>query len=270
MAVIQDVRIQVRVAGPVPPELPELARQKMSAVLRHVGEPVLAVRVLLALAPDPAVPRPAIASGTVSVNGRIVRAEATADTMRNAIDELVSRLRMRLERTWQGGAGPAARRHLPAGTKAQQDTGESPVIRLPSVAPGPETPATAARELGLLGYQFYLFTDELTGQDSVIYRTADGYRVASVRPLGGAPVSLVPTAEPALPGRITVSEHAAPVLSVPQAITRLDSLGQPFVFFADATTGRGCVLYHRIGGHYGLVVPADAPPPPDAVRQSRM
>ena len=100
MAVTQDVRVQVRVIGAVPPELPGLARQKVDAVLRHVGEPVLAARVLLAMAPDPAVARPAIASGTVSVNGRIVRAEAVADTMRNAIDELASRLRVRLERTW--------------------------------------------------------------------------------------------------------------------------------------------------------------------------
>jgi ribosome-associated translation inhibitor RaiA len=264
MAVTHDVRIEVRVAGSVPPELPELARQKVSAVLRHVGEPVLTARILLAIAPDPAVARPATASGTVSVNGRLVRAEATADTIRNAIDELASRLRVRLERVWQGGAGSASRRHPSAGTSAYPDTSAEPVIRQASVAPGPETPATAARELGLLGYRFYLFTDELTRQDTVIYRSADGYRVASVRPFGAAAVPRTPTAEPAPPGRIAVSEHAAPSLSVAEAITRLESLGQPFVFFADATTGRGGVLYHRSDGDYGLVVPTDAPSTPGA------
>jgi ribosome-associated translation inhibitor RaiA len=269
MAVTERVRIEVRVAGPVPPELTDQARQKVSAVLRHVGEPVLTARILLAIAPDPAVARPAMASGTVSVNGRLVRAEATADTIRNALDELVSRLRVRLERVWQGG-GPAGRRHPSAGASVHEDASDGPVIRQESVAPGPETPATAARELGLLGYRFYLFTDELTGQDSVIYRTGDGYRLASVRPFCAAPVPRAQTAEPAPPGRITVSEDAAPSLSVAEAIIRLEFLGQPFVFFADAATGRGSVLYHRFDGHYGLVVPADEPSAPGAARQLRM
>jgi len=37
----------------------------------------------------------------------------------------------------------------------------------------------------------------------------------------------------------------------------MDELGRPFVFFADTGTGRGNILYHRHGGHYGLITPAD-------------
>jgi hypothetical protein len=29
------------------------------------------------------------------------------------------------------------------------------------------------------------------------------------------------------------------------------------VFFADETTGRGNVLYHRYDGHYGLITPVE-------------
>lgn len=36
-----------------------------------------------------------------------------------------------------------------------------------------------------------------------------------------------------------------------EAQQRLDITGFPFVFFADDSTGRGNVLYHRYDGHYG-------------------
>jgi Sigma 54 modulation/S30EA ribosomal protein C terminus len=36
----------------------------------------------------------------------------------------------------------------------------------------------------------------------------------------------------------------------------LEASGQPFLFFVDAETGRGNVLYHRYDGHYGLIVPS--------------
>ena len=260
----QGVRVQVRVVGAAPAELADLARQKVEAVLRHVGTPVLAARVLLAIAPDGSGTRLAFASGTVSLNGRIVRAEAVADTTRNAIDELASRLRVRLERAARGPrvCGPDDRRHRARGTTANGYRDErracrQPVIREQGVATCPMTPATAARELGLLGLDFYLFTNELTGQDSMICRTADGYRIRSVRPFGASAGSAATSANAALASRITVSEHAAPRLSRADAITRLEYLGQSFVFFVDTATGRGNVLHQRSDGRYGLVVPAD-------------
>jgi ribosome-associated translation inhibitor RaiA len=268
MVVTEQVKVQVRVAaGPVPAELPELAREKVGAVLRHVGEPVLAAHVLLAIAPDPAVARPAIAAATVSVNGRLVRAEAAAETMRDAVDELASRLQVQLGRVWQGqpAGRPAVRGRRRHGPTADPETGGRPVIRHASVAAGPESPAAAAAELEQLGYDFHLFTDELTGQDTVIYRTPDGYRVAFARPASSAPAASPESGAERVPeSRITVSAHAAPRLSVGEAITRLENLGQPFVFFVDVATGRGAVLHYRLDGSYGLVVPADT------VRQLRM
>ena len=38
-------------------------------------------------------------------------------------------------------------------------------------------------------------------------------------------------------------------------IERLDASAEPHIFFANATTGRGNVLYRRYDGHYGLIVP---------------
>jgi hypothetical protein len=82
----------------------------------------------------------------------------------------------------------------------------------------------------------------------VIYRTADGYGLALAHPrtrrLGPVDAS------------VTVSEMPAPRLSLTEAAARLDASGQPFLFFVNAETGRGNVIYHRYDGHYGLIGPA--------------
>jgi ribosome-associated translation inhibitor RaiA len=90
--------VAVRSTGAVPPASAELAQRKLAALLRHVGEPVLFARVMLAMAADPAVAEPASAWATVSVNGQLVRARATGVTMSAAVDELAERLRVRLGR----------------------------------------------------------------------------------------------------------------------------------------------------------------------------
>jgi hypothetical protein len=100
MAVNETSVVQVRISGPVPAGLAELAKSKVQAVLRHVGEPVLSARVMLSRAADPAVERPAIAWAIISVNGRVIRASGASSTMRGAIAQLVARLRIRLERAW--------------------------------------------------------------------------------------------------------------------------------------------------------------------------
>lgn len=100
MAVHEAGLVQVRTTGAVPAGSSELAERRVAALLRHVGEPVLFARVMLAISPDPAVEQPATAWATVSVNGRQARAHATGETMSAAIGLLTDRLRVRLDRVW--------------------------------------------------------------------------------------------------------------------------------------------------------------------------
>jgi ribosome-associated translation inhibitor RaiA len=100
MTVNETGVVQVRISGVVPAGMAELAKSKVEAVLRHVGEPVLSARVMLSRAADPAVDRQAIAWAVISVNGRMVRASGVGSTMHEAIAQLVARLRIRLERVW--------------------------------------------------------------------------------------------------------------------------------------------------------------------------
>jgi Sigma 54 modulation/S30EA ribosomal protein C terminus len=222
---------------------------------------VLAARVMLAVAADRAVARPALARITVDLNGQIIRAQAAEQTMRAAIEQMAARLRVRLgraARNWAALRGtlpatePGEWRHqsTPAHRPAYfpRPSGERDVAGHVSYAGGRETPQEAAAELDLLDYDFHLFTERSTGQDSVIYRTTSGYRLAMAHP---KPDRLGP-----VPGSMTVSKLPAPRLTVEEAAERLEATGQPFVFFADMGTGRGSLIYHRYDGHYGLIRPA--------------
>ncbi len=110
----------------------------------------------------------------------------------------------------------------------------------------------AITELELLDYDFYLLTERATGQDSVLYRTADGDRLAQVRPRPGGPGPVH--------AAVTVSEHPAPGLTLAAAIARLEALGQPFLFFINSETRRGNLIYHRYDGDYGVITPPAANP----------
>ncbi|WP_239515964.1 MULTISPECIES: sigma 54 modulation/S30EA ribosomal C-terminal domain-containing protein [unclassified Streptomyces] len=53
-----------------------------------------------------------------------------------------------------------------------------------------------------------------------------------------------------------MSSAATPECGVDEAVERLRITGLAFVFLVDSATGRGCVLYQRHDGQYGLTSPA--------------
>lgn len=261
MEIAQTLQVQTETRGAVQPSSMAVAVEKVRTALRHASEPVLFVRVKLTMAADPAVERPAIAQVNLDLNGRLIRAQADAESMRGAIDRLSDRLKIRLDRAarnWEavGGGKPVPlpdewrhqstpARRLPYFPRPPE---ERAVIRHKSYAPTRQTPDEAATELELLDYDFYLFTECATGQDCVLYRTAGGYRLALAGPHPGEPGPAAAS--------VTVSEQPAPRLGTAAAIARLEALGQPFLFFVDSETGRGCLLYHRYDGHYGHITSA--------------
>lgn len=275
-----EIAVQVEARGRVPEGIPALAAGKVRSLLRLAGRPVLSARVTLTMAADPAVARPAVARASVDVSGRIARAQAAGQTMRDAVEHMAARLRAQLDRLapdwearrgsrpqetpgeWRHQSVPARRTpYFPRSLAARQ------VTRHGSYAAGRRTPEEAIAELDLLEYDFHLYADKITGQDTVIYRTAGGYRLAQVAPR--------PYREHPLPESVTRDEQAAPRLTVTAAIARLEATGQRFVFFADAATGRGSVIYHRYDGHYGLVTGShgrgsEGPPASRAGRKTRV
>jgi ribosome-associated translation inhibitor RaiA len=260
------VPIQVQVTGERTPHIAEYAEQRVRSAFPYAHEPVLNARVRVTRHGDPAVASPVTAQANLDVTGHPVRAQAPAPTAREAVDRLHDRLRRRLQRRleWGAGHGEARRGHRPSGEPHEWRHGDEPTHRppyFPRLAEEREVIRhksftlarcdidEAALDMEAMDYDFHLFTERGTGQDSVLYRAGpQNYRLAQVSP---HPQAL---ARHSLP--LTVSKQPAPVLSVPEAVERMAVWDRPFLFFLDAERGRGAVLYHRYDGHYGLITRA--------------
>lgn len=237
--------------GDVGAEAVDYALQRLSQVTAHVHEPILAVSIVLSMAPDPARDRPALAQARLDVNGSLLGAHVAAHDMHEAVDLLVRRLADRLEhraeksgtlrRHSQSRSSPGEWRHAdrPAVRPAFFDrpAEDRQLIRHKVFYAGEQTVDEAVFDMEQMDYEFYLFRDLDTGSDSLVERHPSGeYRLHQIgvadNPAGSA---------------------AVPELTVRAATDRLSATGDRFVFFADRPTGRGCVVYRRYDGHYGLI-----------------
>jgi hypothetical protein len=250
------------VAGP---EVGERARQQAHELVERLAHwaprPVLHARVTLSQLPDPALERPAIAKATLDVSGRPVRAHIAAETIDQALGRLEERLRRSLEdleetrrahRHETGAVEPGEWRHgsLPTVRPEYVDRPieERELVRCKSFALSALVPEEAVLEMEALDHDFHLFTSVDTGEESVVYRRPDGgLGLLSAHP---------PEARPA-GASLAIDPVPAPVLVVEDAIERLNVSGERFLFFVDAQTRRGKVLYRRYDGHNGLIEPGN-------------
>jgi len=237
------------------------ALEAIATSLRRVDDPVLFARVKLAMAGDPARERPATAQVSVDIDGDLVRAQVAAETMRDAINLLQRRLDDKLEqraerleflRTRGPGGEPGVWRRgdLPTQRPPYFDRPpeERQLVRQKTLAMDELTVDEAAFDMDQLDFDFYLFGDLATGEDALLERLANGtYRLTR---LHRSDVDLGPTAV-----EVEVADTEPPELTVPAAIELLDATGERYVFFANAITGRGNVVYRRYDGHYGLITP---------------
>lgn len=230
--------------GRVPRTVAARAREKVAALARHAGEPVLAARLKLTRPPEPGPDRPPIAEASLNVNGRLIRAQAEGPTVQEAVTELLERLRVRLDRTardWRSLRGGRHRHTIRTATPA--GVGRQAVIRRKYAEPEPVTPERAIFDMELLDYDFYLFADASTGADGLVWRTEDGYGLARLK-AARPPETFLP---------VTLDERPVPALTLDEAAERLAAAPRPFLFYADALTGRGTVLYRRHDGGFGLL-----------------
>jgi ribosome-associated translation inhibitor RaiA len=256
-----DLQVTV-LGGELSPATTELARATVQELLNDTGERARAADVRLSRMRQ-GTGRPAMAEAVLAVEGGTVRAQVAADTMAEAIAVLRSRLDVQLSRMewarsghtapdsdrsgitdWREGIEPLRRP-----TRVQLPADQRVISRHKEVALVRESTDQAAFTLETMDFDFHLFTESGSGQDSVLYRFGPGpFRLAQVAP---DPEALVPPTV-----QVTVLGRAAPVLTVAQAKASLDASDHPFLFFTDPASGRGAVLYARYDGHYGLISPA--------------
>jgi ribosome-associated translation inhibitor RaiA len=94
--------VQVQLQAGIEPQVYRYAQEKISTVLGHTGRPVLYARVRLDRIANPAATRPVTARAEIDLNGRVLHAEASADTPFEAVDLLQDRIDARLEHERSG------------------------------------------------------------------------------------------------------------------------------------------------------------------------
>lgn len=253
------LEVAIIASGDVGQDAKARIEQKILQVVDKLEEPVLFARVKLGLEPAPARERPAFAQVALDLSGDLVRAQVVAHTLSEAVDLLADRLSGQLrhraahrkeDHRGNGVAAPGEWRHgdlpTPRPPHFERPMDERQVIRRRSFAGAELTADEAAFEMEQLDYDFYLFCDLASGVDSVLERLSTGVcRLIRVRP---STLDVTVAAE-----QLETSPVCAPVLSLSEALERLDSGGEAHVFFADKASGRGNVVYSRYDGHYGLV-----------------
>jgi ribosome-associated translation inhibitor RaiA len=253
------MNVEVTTRGSVAPEMAELARERVSELESAVQHPIIGARVVLQEEQNPRIPRSSRAEGELRLGGGRIRGRVESETMVQAVNDLVERLRAQLRRhvdrlttlrrTPAGVEEGEWRRAAwtpPRPPRSWRAPGEREVIRRKTFALEPTSAIEAAADLSALDHDFYLFHDADTGADSIIYRRDDG-QLAVIAPQEAAEAG----------GDIVreASRYSGP-LELADAVSKMDELNHRFLFFTDAATGRGAVLYLRYDGHYGLIEPA--------------
>ncbi|MGF7125108.1 ribosome hibernation promotion factor [Rhodococcus sp. AG1013] len=245
------------------PGAEDYVNYKIGGLGRLAHRPLLSAHVKLTKYTDPALEKPVLAQANLDADGKTVRAQAAGPNTRETVDKLEARLRRQLERAaehWEAkrGKGPSAEphewRHISEPTHRPdyfpRPEAQRKIVRHKAYTLATCTIDEAAFDMDMLDYDFHLFTEEGTGRDSVLYRDEPtGYRLAQLTP--PQPSDLAAYQVP-----LTISPHTAPRLTTQQAVEQLNALGRPFLFFLDAGTGRGNILYRRYDGHYGLITPS--------------
>jgi hypothetical protein len=248
--------IAVTVRGRLPDRARGDLEDRLAVLGRRAGRPLLHARASLEQQPDPALERPVVAKAQLDLGGRIVRAGTSAATAAEAIDLLDERLRKavlavaeRDEAARHEGrtARPGEWRHgdLPTRRPTWYDrpAEERRLVRRKSFAAEPMTPEEAEWELRVLGHDFHLFADVTSGEDALLHLSDDG-TIGLKRIAGGAAAYVEP---------FLLDPEPAPVLSVDDAVERLNTTNEAFLFFVERESRGGAVVYRRYDGHYGLV-----------------
>jgi ribosomal subunit interface protein len=256
------IEVSVTTRGDAGGDLGLYVQDEIGGLDRFVDSPILGARVVLTQEANPRIELPARAEAEIDVNGHIVRGRVAAPSMTAAVDELAEHMRRQLARFADrrvtrskrpAQAPPGEWRHgewvpkRPAHFRRPPE--EREIVRRKSFAIEPTTPAEAAVALEQLDHDFYLFRDADTNADAVVYRRDDG-RMGLIEPSG------VAWPEPIEDRLIREESRMSGPTTLEAGVEEMNELNHRFLFFVDAKTGHGNVIYLRYDGHYGLIEPA--------------
>ena len=263
MPIVDTTTYEISTRGGIEPDVIDRAVERLGRVGVHCRETI--THVELRVTDDAAHPeqRHAKAEATLVVKHGPVRAHAQAETVAEAVDQLIDRLRRRVDRhesklhrigtkkhdgvaaagSWRHGDVVTAPRHAPPVQSQKPE-----IVRRKTFASAPMTVEEALFDMDILDHNFYLFQELDTRQICLLSSGPDGtFRLA----VDG-------NDQPELPAGPTVSDADGPiVLDVSGAERLLATSEAPFIFCRTSPTSRPSVLYRRFDGNLGMIMLAD-------------
>ncbi len=257
------MEVEVTSRGEVPEDAREFAAEKIGALDRYVNARLLRAHVVLREEANPRIERASRAEGEVLLDGTGIRASVAAYDMRAAIDALAQRLERQLrafverrvterdrgaggDGDWRHGDEPADRPDYYPRPPTERE-----LVRRKSFAVGEMDTDRAYEEMELLDHDFYLYREIEPKVDAVIYHRDDG-RIGVIGPVG-----VGWSGEDEL-GFVREESRGPEPRSLDDVIAEMNELNHRFLYFTEAESGRGRVIYLRYDGNYGLIEPNDA------------
>ncbi|WP_433193256.1 sigma 54 modulation/S30EA ribosomal C-terminal domain-containing protein [Nocardia sp. CA-107356] len=247
-ATAADPELAVTTRGAVPPADVTRAVRGIGRVLRRYHLDAAArVRVTAPVDAD----EPTLVQANIRVHDTPTRVQVTgprgfAVTFAvERLDRQIARLATKQSREWPDPARPPLARV----------SEPRPIVRRKRCALLTGTPAEATAVLDAMDYDAYLFIDAETGEDAVVcWADSLGIRMARQRTTT-EPEAVADKPFTVNPLSVLMDSEPAPTLIEEAAVTRLCRMGLPFLFFTDADSGRGRLLYRRYDGDLTVVVP---------------
>lgn len=238
--------VDVRLDDGIPQMFGDYALQRILGAVARAPSPITSIRVRLADHHDSAVANPIVAQADITAS-RPIRMQVTGGTVPEAVDALQARTQARLCALADPGSIPWKRCGRQAPTLLYvRPVRQRTIVRTKFLHLHEHTAADAAIDMALMDYTFALFREPNAETESILSLTTHGdYQLTRLDPRSATVVS------GQLP--IVVDEAPVPELDRREALGRLSLSGSPFLFYRDRGLGRGCVLYHRYDGHYGLL-----------------
>lgn len=235
--------VDLHTIGPISDEERDCARAMIGAVLAH-HKITDKVRVRLSAAPCPG--GPVFVQANLRVFGAPARIQVAGRSPAQAIAAAAARLQRQVRRlgtAWEPWPWPDPERR-PLGLP-----GEGAIARMKTYRLHVGMPCQATAVMNAMDYDAYLYTDADTGEDAIVYRAGPtGVRLARQH-------TMRPPSMPVTPP-LTINPRKVATLTAAGAADHLAEHFLPFLFFTDAATGRGNLLYRRYDGDLGLIAPA--------------
>jgi len=260
MAIEDTTTFEESTRGEIPKSALVHCREKLDRIGSHCREPITHVEIRLTDDPNHPGSAQTTAEASMTTTRGPIRAHAQAETVNEAIDLMIQRMKRRLDRhesrlhrigtrrhdgvasvgSWKHGDVADAPRH------PQPRSGGEPmtVVRNKSFASEPMTVDDAAYQLEILDHNFYLFHESSSDTTALLSRAENGryaLNIAEEAAIENLPVGYVDR----MPGPV--------VLDLDGAQRVLETTSEPFVFFADTHQQPGQVLYRRHDGNLGIV-----------------